>query len=152
MPLVRNLRQQGINIDLQDRFIDESELPGLFANHSTILLPYTSDFVAQSGVVFMALAYELPVIASQAGGLAELMSEFGIGLTFHPQTAEALAKAVRQLHEHPDSSSFTQEIRAAREKYSWAASARATLGGYRSVLQMKLNVEPHDCVVETTTA
>ena len=34
-----------------------------------MVAPYTREFVAQSGVAFMALAYELPVVASEAGGL-----------------------------------------------------------------------------------
>ncbi|HYO09348.1 MAG TPA: glycosyltransferase family 4 protein [Tepidisphaeraceae bacterium] len=150
LPLVRELQRAGRQIDLRDRFIPEQDLPALFAAHSAILLPYTSGFVAQSGVVFMALAHELPVISTEAGGLAELMRDFPIGRTFRPATAEALAKAVRQLHEEVDPEALLREIRAARNKYSWSSAASATLLGYRAAMEPVR--ESHDCEVGTTPA
>ena len=72
-----------MKIDLIDRFIPDSEVGRLFKTHSAIVLPYTGEFKAQSGVVFMALAHELPVVASEVGGLRDLLNQYKIGVTFH---------------------------------------------------------------------
>ena len=149
-PQVERLKQAGISVEVHDRFIAEQELPALFADHSAIVLPYTADFVAQSGVVFMALAHEVPVVASQAGGLASLMHKFGIGVTFDQHTPDALAAAVRKLHDERDPAALAQHIRAARDEHSWAAAASATVQGYRAALEPR--VELNDRVVRTSAA
>ena len=92
LPLVAEARRRGAVIDLRDRFTPEAEVPALFAGHSAVVLPYTPKFVAQSGVVFMALAHDTPVVASEAGGLRELFEEFRIGATFR----EVYAGGARQ--------------------------------------------------------
>ena len=74
----------------------------MFARHSAIVLPYTHDFTAQSGIVFVALAYELPVVASEAGGLRDLFDQFAIGTSFRQSTPQALALAVRSLYDEPN--------------------------------------------------
>jgi glycosyltransferase involved in cell wall biosynthesis len=122
----------------------------LFARHSAIVLPYTSAFVAQSGVVFLALAHELPVVASDAGGLTELMQEFEIGITFRPSTPAALAEAVRRLHEPRRATGLAHRIGEARERCSWNANAATTLQGYRNVLEPYRDL--NDRVAEATRA
>ncbi|MDB5174989.1 MAG: hypothetical protein JWN51_3762 [Phycisphaerales bacterium] len=130
LPLVRRLQQGGMKVDLQDRFIPESEIGKLFASHSAIVLPYTRGFVAQSGVAFMALAYELPMIASEVGGLRDLFDQFKIGATFREQTPHALATAVKALYAENSRHELEREISAAKQRFSWAEAARATAAGY----------------------
>ncbi|MDB5288942.1 MAG: hypothetical protein JWL69_183 [Phycisphaerales bacterium] len=130
LPLVRRLQQGGMKVDLQHRFIPDAQVGTLFATHSAIVLPYTRGFVAQSGVAFMALAYELPMIASEAGGLRELFNQFKIGTTFRDQTPQALAGAVKALYTEDSRQELEREISAAKERFSWAQAARATAAGY----------------------
>src|SRR4051794_21502417 len=130
LPLVAQARARGATIDLRDRFTPEEDVPGLFAGHSAVVLPYTPKFVAQSGVVFMALAHDTPVVASEAGGLRELLDEFRIGATFREATPQALAGAVRTVCERGAANDIAGEIRAAKERFSWRAAAAATLEGY----------------------
>ena len=59
----------------------------------------------------MALAYGLPVVASRAGGLADLLCEYPIGTTFDRESPEELAAAVCRLHEEPDVASLERNIR-----------------------------------------
>jgi glycosyltransferase involved in cell wall biosynthesis len=154
LPLVAKARQLGMQVDLQARFIAEDEIEPLFARHSAVVLPYTSEFVAQSGVVFMALAHEVPVVASEAGGLRDLLGEHAIGVTFQNAAPTAIAAAVRELcerHAAPVAAhSLLSEVRAAKHRYSWKTSAGATLEGY-SARPANVEVE-NDCLVETTSA
>src|SRR5258706_11343601 len=96
-------------------------------------MPYTNNFVAQSGVVFLALAYEIPVVASEAGGLGDLLREFRIGQTFPDATPQTLAQAVRRLHAGEGRGALIAQIRQAKSQYSWRDSAQATLAGYSTV-------------------
>lgn len=149
IPEVRRLIEEGRSIDLQPYFVPDDAIAPLMAAHSAIVLPYTREFVAQSGVVFTALAGELPVIASEAGGLFDLFERFQIGVMFREQTPEALAAAVRQLFERTDHKQLMQQICAARQRFSWDHAAAATLAGYRAGLQGA--VPSHDGTVVAST-
>lgn len=131
MPQVKRLQAAGATIDLRASFTPEEQVPGLFAAHSAIMLPYTSGFVAQSGVLFMALAHEIAVVASEVGGLKDLFSEFKLGTTFRQHTPEALAAAIRELGSNDKASEqLAEQFRAAKRRYSWQQAAAATISGY----------------------
>ena len=61
------------NVRLINRFIEDSEIPGLFAGARATLLPYTS--ATQSGVVVLSYAHGIPVIVTDVGCLSEYVSE-----------------------------------------------------------------------------
>ena len=129
LPRVRRLRAGGARVELVDRFVSDAEVGPLFASHSAVLLPYTSGFVAQSGVVFMAIAHDVPVVASHAGGLREVLEQFRVGTGFGNASPQAVAAAVRELHEHPPQD-LTAGLAQARRRFSWEGAARATIDGY----------------------
>jgi glycosyltransferase involved in cell wall biosynthesis len=148
LPLVRRLQAKGVTVNLMDHFIPDEQVGALFASHSAIVLPYTREFVAQSGVAFMALAYELPVVASEAGGLRDLFDEFKIGVTFREPTPQALAAAVKQLYSQESRQDLVKQIAAAKERYSWQQAARATIAGYALEVERASNAE--DCPIAAT--
>lgn len=150
LPQVKRLRAAGLKIDLQDRFTPDDEVGPLFARHSSVILPYTKGFVAQSGVIFMALAHEVPVVASEAGGLKDLFAEYKIGEIFRDATPEALAASIRTLHEGARTDDVLNQIRAAKRRFSWHAAAGATLAGY--ALAEEGRKEADDCAVATNLA
>lgn len=129
-PQVKRLRDRGMAVDVRLRFTPEAEVGPLLAAHSAIVLPYTRRFMAQSGVVFLALAHEMPVVASDVGGLRDLFGQYEIGTTFDDLTPHGLASAVRRLFDDVPHADIAAQIRAARRHYSWSAAAEATLAGY----------------------
>jgi len=130
LPAVQSLRSRNRSITVLDRFIPDPEVPALFASHSAVILPYTAQFLAQSGVVFSAIAHDTPVVASRAGGLAELLGQFPIGTTFDAHTPEALAAAIRQLHDQSHTAELRRHLDAARRHFTWDTAAAATIAGY----------------------
>jgi glycosyltransferase involved in cell wall biosynthesis len=130
LPQVKRLRKSGVTVDLIDQYVPDDQVGPLFARHSAIVLPYTRDFTAQSGIVFVALAHELPVVASEAGGLRDLFEQFAVGVSFADPTPKALASAIHELFDGPARESLAGQIRLAKSRFSWHASAGATINAY----------------------
>jgi glycosyltransferase involved in cell wall biosynthesis len=150
LPQIKRLRDSGVKIDLRDHFHPDDEVGPLFARHSAVVLPYTKGFVAQSGVIFMALAYEVPVVASEVGGLRDLFDQYQVGETFADGTAKGLADAISALHANPGREDVVKEIRAAKRRFSWSAAASATIAGYCRVPEGRREADA--CSVQTTPA
>jgi glycosyltransferase involved in cell wall biosynthesis len=129
-PQIEKLRTMGMQIDVRKEFLPEKAVGPLFAEHSAIVLPYTQQFMAQSGVAFMALAHETPIIASEVGGLRDLFSEFEIGAAFKELSAAALSTTIRNFFDHASRAEIARQLRDARDHYSWSTAAEATITGY----------------------
>lgn len=130
LPQVERLGKMGIAVEVLDRFIPDAEVGPLFARHSAIVLPYTQEFVAQSGVAFLALAHDLPMIASDVGGLRDLFNAFKVGVMFHDLTPSGIAGAIRQFFDRVPGTEIFEQIQLAKSHYSWSAAADATIAGY----------------------
>jgi glycosyltransferase involved in cell wall biosynthesis len=130
LPLIRDLQAKGRRIQVRADYIGDAEAADLFATHGAVMLPYTGEFMAQSGVIFMAIAHGVPVVATGAGGLRELLDAFPIGTVCDAAEPEALAATTRALFERTDVEQLRANLEAARRHHSWANAAEATLKGY----------------------
>jgi len=148
IPRVRLLGVGDTRIKVIDRFISDQETDALFAGHSAILLPYTQEFTGQSGVVFLALAHEIPVVCRGVSGLNDIVGRFQIGVNFAEPTADALVAAIRNLYAQGQTHALAEHIRQAREHFSWDETARATLRGYSRNAHQEESTA-HDCRVAT---
>ena len=59
------------------RYISDAEVPALFSAADVCVLPYKS--ATQSGIVGISYHFDLPVIATDVGGLKEMISPYGTG-------------------------------------------------------------------------
>ncbi len=119
-------------VELIDGFVEDEHLAQLFGQSDLLVLPYTS-FAAQSGVLHDALAYGLPVVASDVGSLGESVRRWSIGEVVAPNDVPGLAEAIRSMlvaHRYSVASRAVEEV---RENLSWERTAEATLEAYRSV-------------------
>ena len=114
----------GANIKVFNRYIDDDEVPRFFSAADVCVLPYKS--ATQSGITGIALHFEVPVVATPVGGLAESVEGPGIGIMAKEVSAEALADAIRAFYaEGPDS--FTENIQKVKANLTWSAFAEALL-------------------------
>lgn len=91
---------QGLpDVRLINRWIPESEIGSHFASADLVVLPYTS--ASQSGVIPIAAALALPVIATRVGGLPEQVQDGVSGWLVPPGDVDALAAAMRQALQNP---------------------------------------------------
>jgi glycosyltransferase involved in cell wall biosynthesis len=79
-------------VSLDNRYIPNEEVPGIFQRADVLVMPYWS--ATQSGVVRVALSNGLPIIASRTGGLSESVKENINGLFFPKGDSDALADRI----------------------------------------------------------
>jgi glycosyltransferase involved in cell wall biosynthesis len=116
------------------RFVPDSEVPAIMRRADIVALPYRD--VDQSGVLYTALAFGKPIVASAVGGFGEVLQGHGAGRLVAPGDPNALAAALRELLSQPAERARLGEaaLAAARGPYSWDSIAARTLDLYRQVL------------------
>lgn len=82
-------------VRFENRYIPEEEVAGLIERHQVVVLPYRE--ATQSAVVGLAFALGRPVVASDAGAIAELVVHEKTGLLVPPGDHVALARTLRRL-------------------------------------------------------
>lgn len=120
------------NVRFVARFIGDAELPAYFQRADLVVLPYRE--IDQSGVLFTALAFGVPLLLSDVGGFPEVAAT-GAARTFPAGDVPALHSALRELLSDPAAlAAMADRARAAAAgPYSWDEIARRTLGLYRSL-------------------
>ena len=101
-----------------------------FTKADLVVLPYTS--ATQSGVIPVAAAFGVPVIASDVGGLAEQLDQGACGILVPPADAPALTRAIVDLWNHPTRARALGN--ALREAYatrrSWSSIAESVTNAF----------------------
>ena len=86
-------------IDIRNRYIPDEELVALISNCAFMVCPYTD--ATQSGVIMSAYAFNKPVIASNVGGLPEMVKHNYYGLIIKEKDVDALADSIATLWKKP---------------------------------------------------
>lgn len=86
-------------IDIRNRFIPDEELVTLIKNCDFMVCPYTD--ATQSGVIMSAFAFSKPVIATNVGGLPEMVRHQQYGMIIKEKDVDALADSIISLWNQP---------------------------------------------------
>jgi len=79
-------------IEMRSQYITNTQLTELFDEASVVVCPYID--ATQSGVVLTAYAFDVPVVATNTGGLPEYVKHSETGLLVPPKDASSLAEAL----------------------------------------------------------
>ena len=109
-----NLRDK---INLHIRYIPETEIPVFFSAADVCVLPYRS--ATQSGIVGIAYHFDLPVIVTNTGGLAEMVEENKTGLIIKSINAEETAKTISRYFDENLKDKFIPFISEYKSGHSW---------------------------------
>lgn len=82
-------------IEFRNRFIPNNELVTLIKDSEFLVCPYTD--ATQSGVIMSAFAFYKPVIATNVGGLPEMLENGKYGMLVNNKNTEALATGIASL-------------------------------------------------------
>lgn len=111
--------EQKINdfVDIYDGYIPDKEVEKFFEASDLIVLPYES--ATQSGIVQIAYGFEKPVIATNVGGLPEVVLDDKTGYVVEPKDSVQLAEKIVEFFVLDKGNEFKKAIADEAEKYSW---------------------------------
>ncbi len=115
------------------RFVSEGEAAALFRRADLAVLPYRE--IDQSGVLFTALGFGVPLVLSDVGGFPEI-ARAGAAELVPAGDAHGLHDTLVALLDDPARRALlaTAALRLADESYGWDAIARAHMALYESLL------------------
>lgn len=124
-PYIEQIDRLGIghSVLLLDNYIPNEEVTYYFSAADLVALPYVS--ATQSGIVQIAYNYDTPVIASDVGGLPEIVDDGKTGYVVPANDAEAFAGAIVKYFQEGDVDAFAERIRLRKGEYSWERLAEA---------------------------
>ena len=105
------------NIYLFNDFIPTSDVKYYFSASDCVILPYKS--ATQSGIVQIAMNFRKPVIASNVGGLGEVVHNNETGFIVDKENPSQLAEAIIKFYNDNKEGHFIKNIEQEVEKYSW---------------------------------
>ncbi len=110
------------------RYIDDGEVPLFFSASDVCILPYKS--ATQSGILGISYHFGLPVIATDTGGLWEMIEPFNTGIIVREPAPNLLSSAISDYFNLELSSQFKANIEKYKHKASWASLAKEILDLY----------------------
>lgn len=105
------------NVEVIDGYTPDHEVEKYFAACDLVVLPYES--ATQSGIVQIAYGFEKPVIATNVGGLPDVVEAERTGYIVETKNSEALAGAVVDYFEHNRKAEFVENVQKEAYRFSW---------------------------------
>ena len=104
-------------VEIHDGYIPDKEVEKFFAASDLVVLPYIS--ATQSGIVQIAYGFDKPVIATNVGGLPEVVLDGKTGYIVEPEDANGLSERIVQFFTEHKDAEFRDGIRKEADRYSW---------------------------------
>jgi len=125
-------------IVLNAQFIPDEDTEIYFKAVDVLVLPYRA--VYQSGVLFLAYSFGLPVITADVGSLKDDIVEGCTGFIFRPEDPNDLAAAIERYFASDLYADLSRRRPAIREyanrKHSWDVVGQETIKVYARLLQV----------------
>jgi len=122
------IAEQGVaeSVETHFSYIADHEVEAYFRRADVCVLPYRS--ATQSGIVQLSYAFEVPVIASDVGGIGEYVRQGETGLTVPPEDPEALAEAFWSFFTATDRAGLREGIKRFNQNHGWDKLAAMITG------------------------
>ncbi len=119
--------------DVLNEYIPREEIPRLFQQASVVALPYVE--ASQSAVIPLAYAFGKPVVATEVGGIPDVVDHGHTGLLVPPRDSDALAEAVISLLQNREvrRRMGQRALKKTQNELSWTTIAQQTLEVYQAV-------------------
>jgi len=114
----RIIREHGLEdrVHWHDRYIPSGTVPLYFGAADLVVQPYVS--ATQSGVAQIAFHFEMPMVVTDVGGLAEVIPHEEAGFVVPPSDPSALAAAVARYFTEDWQGRLTEGVRRQKERYA----------------------------------
>ncbi|HEY2043882.1 MAG TPA: glycosyltransferase, partial [Jatrophihabitans sp.] len=112
-------------VEIRSGYLPAEEVPGLFADVDALVLPYRSATGSQG--VWTGFEFGVPVIASDAGHLADDIRPGVDGLICSAGSVESLTAAIDELYENDNALRMRAEVRPVDPEPIWQRYLQAVL-------------------------
>jgi len=113
------------NIGCYVEYISNERVPYFFSAADLCVLPYKS--ATQSGITNVSFHFNIPVLATDVGGLRETIQHERTGWIVDEPSVDALVKGINAFFQYKDSINFEKHIGQLKQDLSWASFARALI-------------------------
>ncbi len=121
--------------EIHNEFVTNEKAAELFKRAEIVVLPYSTMRSGQSGILHIAYAFSKPVVATNVGGIPEVLEDGKTGYIVPPQDASALADGLVKLLKNDElKEEMSRNIDKKVGDLSWDAVAQKTLAVYREVV------------------
>jgi len=110
-----------------DRFLSEEEIQGHFRDADALVMPYRH--IDQSGVLFQALRFGVPVVATRVGQLEKYVTS-EVGEVCTPDDVKSLRTALIRLHQRRNVLS-SGRIREIASSFEWTRTVLSLRAAYQ---------------------
>jgi glycosyltransferase involved in cell wall biosynthesis len=114
------------HVTVNSQYIPNDEVALYFSACDAVVLPYIS--ATQSGIVQIAYHFDKPVIATNVGGLAEVVIDNETGLIVAPLDPAKLSESIVRFYKEEKESTFVKNVKREKTKYSWDRMVEAIEG------------------------
>ncbi len=104
-------------IDIYDGYIPDKEVEKFFAACDVVVLPYIS--ATQSGIVQIAYGFDKPVIATNVGGLPDVVIDGKTGYLVEVKNEKSIADAVISFFDNSSDGRFEAGVKEESYRFSW---------------------------------
>jgi glycosyltransferase involved in cell wall biosynthesis len=111
------------SITVVSDYVPNEKVGEYFSAADAVVLPYLS--ATQSGIAQIAYNFDTPVIATDVGGLAEVVIDGVSGLIVPPENPAALADAIRRFYDEQLEPALAAGAAEEKKKYTWQAMVEA---------------------------
>lgn len=118
-PYREKIESLGIKDDvlLISDFLPDDRIKYFFSAADAVVLPYLD--ATQSGIVQICYYYDKPVIATNVGGIGEVVIDGKTGILVEPNNTVQLTAAVNDFYNKNLEKEFSENIKTEKVKYTW---------------------------------
>jgi glycosyltransferase involved in cell wall biosynthesis len=104
-------------------YVPNADVRTYFSAADAVVLPYLS--ATQSGIAQIAYNFDKPIIATNVGGLAEIISDGATGFIVPPERPDLLANAIVRFYRPGVAAAMAAQVQREKTKYTWENLVRA---------------------------
>ncbi len=107
----------GDRLEIHDEYVPDKQVEKYFKNCDAVVLPYID--ATQSGIAQIAYGFKKPVIATDAGGLPEVVKDSETGIICKSADSKALAEGIKRFYLLRENIDFKANIEKDSYRFSW---------------------------------
>ncbi|NOY57964.1 MAG: glycosyltransferase [Calditrichaeota bacterium] len=111
------------NVVFYNKYVANKDVGLYFSAADVVALPYLS--ATQSGIVQICYHYDKPVIATDVGGLPEVVQDGETGFVVPANDARAFANAIVRFFKENREETFSAAVKSVKKNFSWDRMAEA---------------------------